>query len=316
MNSVSGFAVECTADSVSEAKVPWSMYKISISGGADLVLVKTPTVPLTVKQQITSLMNDESIDYLRIQPQAEKILSENQDMLAEHAAMLGFLNSLLEKREMNYLIIDYPSESIPDWEKFTNRLYLNAFMMQVRTAPKDVSLDRMILLDVGVPLYLKAVVPDRFVDVSLEGVNSAPVKASVKEPVDEEEKPVRRSSAKSGAFDRLIDKLEGSRQSIRQAHRARAQLRSHAFSRLSDSEKKEKILAHFWRPAKPAVREWLNAELSGGDEDSHSKPVRRSKRVASKSLAETLLQRKGSGMAFLREDKFENLKNEFSNLCE
>ncbi|MGZ6480234.1 MAG: hypothetical protein ACXWQE_13075, partial [Bdellovibrionales bacterium] len=78
-------------------------------------------------------------------------------------------------------------------------------------------------------------------------------------------------------------------------------------------EIKERVLDRFWRPATPAVREWLEVELN---DKTKPRVTKRTVEKPDQSFAESMLAKPGKGIAFLQKDKFDRLKKDFTELCE
>jgi hypothetical protein len=75
-------------------------------------------------------------------------------------------------------------------------------------------------------------------------------------------------------------------------------LKSGKYSGLSHGEIKKKILARFWKPAKPIVAKWLDSKLG-----------------QSQKALPPILSQNGLGVAFVSEKTFNALEKEVLSYC-
>jgi len=204
-----------------------------------ITIVSVPTVPAEVRAPIAQLFSEDETNLARTSLRAVKLLDYYHEALAGQAALLAYLHDRMTKVQVATLVVDWPAEDIGGLDRFANNLYLQAFQTQVRAHSSDSTLDRLILIAVGAPMYAKLADPASFRLTKIEGMTFSeealatqpeqpPAKLAPKKKA-RIEKPPTEDTRESDAYQRARDRLRGQASSLETFAHLRERIRGGEF---------------------------------------------------------------------------------------
>lgn len=295
---------------------------MSAERGNEVFVVHEKLLSDAERDHFAAELNDETLAIGEILKNAQAVLEANENSLSNNAQLLVMMDEAIRSRSFKTVYLDYPSKEIPTWIAFSKQMYLQAFQLQMHGSPSDVVLDRLLILAIGVPLYLHAIDGPMFSYTALEGVPTAGSspdndgrEVAIAATAPSARKPPIKTDANE-SFQILEEKLRHNHGSLSTAREMRRRLHRGEFKRLSNDEIQERVLSRFWRPAKPAVRAWLHAELNKKQAIEAPRRKREVSPERAHGVARTLLAQAGRSILFLHDENYARFKKHFIRLCD
>jgi hypothetical protein len=282
----------CDIRSAPRTELAGRSFYMELPGGRAVLVIGEATMNKEEHEQAVRLLAQAPQGTEELNKQVSQFLQERRQVVESAQIDFAILQQSLQQRAFNYLALESAPDALAKWTDKASDLYMDEAVRVRFGGLNKADGDRLLLITLGPALFLKADQPKLFTDVALMGIDLT------LEPGPPP--PSAGGQAKDAAArkaDEVMDKLEKSKKSLRSFKRIMSQLKpgSSLLRKKSDAEIKQAIVAHFWRPARREVSEWVELKLASLRQKAPPATI--------DPLYGQLMARKGNGLLLVFEEQ-------------
>lgn len=285
-------------------------FTLKLGDQADVLVLSSFLSSRTQYLGAAKSLMDENADFYQAMQKVARLYPNGND-ISNIGSNVLFLTDRLMGSELDFILLDLPLESVRELENLAFGLYLEDMVYQLRYKKmRDETMTRLIQVIVGAPIFVKIYNPDLFTKVKLisgpvqnRQITAMPEKSKVRKVSNVAQIDVQKKR------EELREEFRKNARTRRKFERFVSMVQNGEFDKDSMEEVREKVLARFWRPAHSKIKEWIDFEMSARRQGSGVVTE------AKYSIATTLLNAKGHGIAFVSRERFAGLKAEIKKLC-
>jgi len=326
-------AMPCVMGEKDPTEVSEENFTVKVADQSDVLVLSVFQSSRAQWMMAGQALSDETSDFYEAMQRVSQLYQKGMSVSNVNANVL-YLTDRLLKSSVDFVVLDQPLEAVAELQRLAHMLYAEDMVYQFRyRKTRDETMTHLIQLIVGAPIFLKTYQPQLFEKVQLiSGPSIATARSSI--PIalpatQPEAKPVLSvgPSEVEKKREQMRSEFRANARTLQDFNRFVAKFQNGQFDKGSSEEVRSKILVHFWSPAKPKLREWIDVELAARRRGNVAASVETPPvRVATKSrnlpsvnqnysIAETILGLKGRGIVFVPRERFKVLKDQMTKIC-